>query len=96
MAITCPHCGGAELHTKEFRHKQILSVGHYLFGIITGFIGILIWYFSLESTFQCDRCNQRFFARTPVSQIFRVIFHIVIAALLIAAGIAIYLLLFSR
>jgi len=71
------------------RHKQLLNLGHYIFGIITGLIGILIWYFSLESKFQCGKCSQTFFARTPVAQVFRVFFHIVVAALLIAAGIAV-------
>ncbi len=95
MAIICPDCGAADQHTK-LRHKQLLSLGHYIFGFITGLIGILIWYFSLESKFQCGKCSQTFFAHTPVAKVFRVLFHIVVAALLIAAGIAVYMLLFSK
>ena len=95
MLIICPHCGDAEQHTK-LRHKQLLSLGHYVFGFITGLIGILIWYFSLESKFQCGKCSQTFFARTPVAKIFRVAFHILVGALLIAVGIAIYILGFSK
>ena len=95
MAIICPECGAADQHTK-LRHKQLLSLGHYIFGFVTGLIGILIWYFSLESKFQCGKCSQAFFARTPAAKVFRVLFHIVVSALLIAAGIAIYMLVFSR
>jgi uncharacterized membrane protein len=95
MAIVCPDCGATDQHTK-LRHKQLLSLGHYIFGFITGLIGILIWYFSLESKFQCGKCSQTFFARTPVATVFRVLFHIVVAALLIAAGIAVYMLVFSK
>jgi uncharacterized membrane protein len=95
MAIICPHCGEADQNTK-LRHKELLSLGHYIFGFVTGLIGILIWYFNLESKFQCGKCSQTFFARTPVAKVFRVIFHIVVAALVIAAGIAIYMLTFSK
>ena len=95
MAIICPECGAADQHTK-LRHKQLLSLGHYIFGFITGLIGILIWYFSLESKFQCGKCSQTFFARTPAAKVFRVLFHIVVSALLVAAGIAVYLLVLSR
>ena len=95
MAITCPHCGEAELNTK-LRHKQLLSFGHYLLGIISGFIGVLIWYFSLESKFQCGKCSQTYFARTPVAKVFRVLFHIMVVAFVVAGGIVIYILAFSK
>jgi hypothetical protein len=81
---------------KEFRRKQTLSLPHYVLGIITGFIGILIWYFSLTSTFECDRCSQRFFVRTQVAGVFRVIFHIMIVALLTVAAVGIYIIAFSK
>ena len=95
MAIICPHCGGSEQNIK-LPHKQLLSLGHYVFGFITGLIGILIWHFSLESKFQCGKCSQTFFARTTVAKVFRVTFHILVAVLLIAVGIAIYILVFSK
>jgi len=95
MAIICPECGATDQHTK-LRHKQLLSLGHYIFGFVTGLIGILIWYFSLKSKFQCGKCSQPFFTRTPTAKVFLVLFHIVVSALLIAAGIAVYLLVLSR
>ena len=95
MAIICPECGAADQHTK-LRHKQLLSLGHYIFGIVSGLIGILIWYFSLETKFQCGKCSKTFFARTPIAKVFRVIFHTMVAAFLIAVGVAIYMLVFSR
>ena len=95
MAIICPHCSETNQHTK-LRHKQLLSLGHYIFGFVTGLIGILIWYFSLESKFQCGKCSQTFFARTPAAKVFRVIFHILFAALVIAAGIAVHMIVFSK
>ena len=95
MTIVCPQCGAADQHTK-LRHKQLLSLGHHIFGFVTGLIGILIWYFSLESKFQCGKCSQTFFARTPVAKAFRVIFHVLVAALVIAALTAIYILVFEK
>jgi len=70
MAITCPHCGAAELHTKEFRHKRILSSTHYLLGIITGFIGVLIWYFSLESYSSVISADRPFSHGHPLPKFF--------------------------
>lgn len=95
MPISCPHCGGAEHHSK-LRCKKLLSFGHWIFGIATGVLGILIWYFSLESKFQYGNCGQTFFARTRGAKVFRVIFHAFAAAFVIAAGIAIYMLVFSK
>src|SRR5258706_160172 len=95
MAIICPECGAADQHTK-LRHKQLLSLGHYIFGFVTGLIGILIWHFSLESKFQCGKCSQPFFARTPVAKAFRVLFHILVTAFVIAALIVIYIVFFER
>ena len=95
MAMICEHCGEAGEHVK-LRHKQLLSLGHYIFGFVTGLVGILIWYFSLESKFQCGKCSQTFFARTPVAKVFRVIFHIVVAALVVSALIVIYIFLLKR
>ena len=95
MAIICPHCGVADQVTK-LRHKQLLSLGHYIFGFVTGLIGILIWYFSLESKFQCGKCSQTFFARTSAAKVFRVLFHILVAALVIAALIMISIIVFQR
>ena len=95
MAITCPDCEAIDQHTK-LRHKQLLTLGHYIFAIITGTIGILIWYFSLESKFKCGKCGQTFFARTPVARVFRVIFHIFVGAFVIAGLIVIYILVFDK
>lgn len=90
MAITCPHCGEAKPPTK-LPHKELLSARHHVLGIITGTIGLVIWYYSLESKFQCSQCNRAFFARTPRAQVFRVIFYLLMGTLLIGAGIVIYL-----
>lgn len=95
MAITCPQCGAVDQHIK-LRHKQLLTLGHYILAIITGTIGILIWHFSLESKFQCGKCSQIFFMRTPVARVFRVIFHIFIGAFFIAGLVAVYILVFDN
>lgn len=69
METQCPQCGEIEVR-RAVRVPVHFSLGFCMFGLLGGAVGGLFWALGQQRSYECGRCDFRFFAHTRVSRIF--------------------------
>jgi hypothetical protein len=90
--VTCPGCGAADDYSHLVALRRSFSMVAFLFG---GLIAVLFHNAGKPSRVRCNKCEVRFYIRSRLSKVARVIFWLLVAPTIVSLVIILAVIMFT-